>query len=129
MASALLRRRGMGPVAGPQVPQRSSRRQKATARKPLARFDGVRPLDPQSYNRPPMTALDALLSRFPKAELDELVETRRDLHRHPELGFAEKRTAGVVASRLRAAGLSPREGVGKTGVTADAGGGGPRILV
>ena len=29
-----------------------------------------------------------------------IVETRRDLHRHPELGFEEKRTAAIVADRL-----------------------------
>lgn len=48
----------------------------------------------------------------------ELVATRRDLHRHPELKYEEHRTAGVVATRLRALGLDPVEGVGKTGVVA-----------
>jgi amidohydrolase len=47
---------------------------------------------------------------------DELVAWRRDFHRHPELGFQEARTAGVVAERLRAFGLDVREGVAKTGV-------------
>jgi amidohydrolase len=60
-----------------------------------------------------------LLSGFPDAEFSTLVETRRDLHRHPELGFEEKRTAGIVADRLTRRGLSPRTGVGRTGVTAD----------
>jgi amidohydrolase len=45
-----------------------------------------------------------------------VIETRRDLHQHPELGFQEKRTAALVAKRLRKLGLSVREGVGKTGV-------------
>ena len=76
-----------------------------------------------------MTALDALLSRFPAAELDELVATRRDLHRHPELAFEERRTAGVAAARLKKLGLSPREGVGRTGVAADLGSGGPRLML
>lgn len=76
-----------------------------------------------------MTPLDSLLSRFPASEMDELVATRRDLHRHPELAFEERRTAGIVAERLRSLGLSPREGVGKTGVTADAGGAGPRLML
>ena len=49
----------------------------------------------------------------------ELVELRRDLHRHPELSFQEHRTAAVVADRLTALGLTPRRGVGRTGVTAD----------
>ena len=50
---------------------------------------------------------------------DELVTLRRDLHRHPELGFQEHRTAGEVSSRLQAAGLEVRTGVAGTGVVAD----------
>lgn len=46
----------------------------------------------------------------------ELVATRRDLHRHPELGFEETRTAGVVAERLRGLGIEVRSGVARTGV-------------
>lgn len=37
---------------------------------------------------------------------------------HPELGFQEVRTAGVVAEHLRALGLEVTTGVGKTGVVA-----------
>ncbi len=44
------------------------------------------------------------------------VAVRRDLHANPELGFAEHRTAGVVAERLRALGLETTTGVGGTGV-------------
>lgn len=46
----------------------------------------------------------------------ELIERRRDFHRHPELGFQEVRTAGVVARTLTDLGLEVRTGVGKTGV-------------
>jgi amidohydrolase len=49
-------------------------------------------------------------------ELETLIATRRDLHRHPELGYAEHRTAGIVADRLRAAGYELRTGVAVTGV-------------
>jgi amidohydrolase len=45
-----------------------------------------------------------------------VIETRRDIHANPELGFQEKRTAALVAKRLRKLGLEVREGVGKTGV-------------
>ena len=76
-----------------------------------------------------MIRLDSLLSAFPAPEMDELVATRRDLHRHPELAFEERRTAGVAAAALRRAGLTPREGVGRTGVVADLGGGGPRVML
>ena len=50
--------------------------------------------------------------------LPELVEWRRDFHRHPELGFQEVRTAGVVAAHLQELGLEVSTGVGKTGVIA-----------
>jgi len=46
----------------------------------------------------------------------QLAELYKDLHRHPELGFAEHRTAGIVAERLRAAGFDVTTGVGRTGV-------------
>lgn len=42
--------------------------------------------------------------------------TRRDLHRHPELGFEEKRTSGIVSQRLQELGLTVHEGFGGTGV-------------
>ncbi|MCL4395969.1 MAG: amidohydrolase [Chloroflexi bacterium] len=46
----------------------------------------------------------------------ELVARRRDLHRHPELGFEEERTAALVAAELHELGLQVTEGIGKTGV-------------
>jgi amidohydrolase len=48
----------------------------------------------------------------------QLVEWRRDFHMHPELGFEEVRTAGIVADHLRELGLEVSTGVGKTGVVA-----------
>jgi amidohydrolase len=46
----------------------------------------------------------------------EVIATRRDIHAHPELGFQEVRTAGIVAERLRAYGYDVHEGIGVTGV-------------
>lgn len=43
---------------------------------------------------------------------------RRDFHRHPELGFHEYRTAGIVAQNLQQLGLEVRTGVAETGVVA-----------
>ncbi|MDI9915294.1 amidohydrolase [Rhodococcus sp. IEGM 1379] len=40
----------------------------------------------------------------------------QDLHRNPELSFAETRTAGIAADHLRAAGFDVLSGVGRTGV-------------
>ncbi len=48
--------------------------------------------------------------------LTELADLYRDLHAHPELSFAETRTAGIVAERLGALGFSVAPGVGGTGV-------------
>jgi len=46
----------------------------------------------------------------------EMIARRRDFHRHPELGFQEVRTAGVVTRVLTDLGLEVRTGVGQTGV-------------
>jgi hippurate hydrolase len=50
--------------------------------------------------------------------LQELAAFRRDLHRHPELGYHEHRTSGVIAERLTAVGYSVTLGIGGTGVVA-----------
>jgi amidohydrolase len=48
--------------------------------------------------------------------LSQLVEWRRDFHQHPELGYEEHRTSGIVAKHLLGLGLEVKTGVGKTGV-------------
>lgn len=66
----------------------------------------------------------AAVAQVPLAEVEAAVQAgapqvvawRRDLHANPELGFAETRTAGVVADHLRSLGLEVRTGVGRTGV-------------
>lgn len=62
---------------------------------------------------------------------DYMVEQRRDFHRHPELGFQETRTSGIVAETLQALGLEVQRGVGQTGVVALLEGArpGPTLLV
>ena len=63
-------------------------------------------------------------------DTSDLAELYRDLHAHPELGFAEHRTAGIVASRLRDAGYEVTEGVGGTGVVGElTRGDGPVVLL
>jgi amidohydrolase len=47
---------------------------------------------------------------------ESMVALRRDLHRHPELSFEERRTAEIVADRLHAAKLEVRTGIAGTGV-------------
>jgi amidohydrolase len=51
----------------------------------------------------------------------ELIAIRRDLHAHPELAFAEKRTSDLIAERLRTLGLAPTVLPGGTGVICDIG--------
>lgn len=52
-----------------------------------------------------------------RALASDLVSWRRDLHRHPELGFEETRTAGIVERHLRGLGVDEvRIGVARTGV-------------
>ncbi|MDQ3783570.1 MAG: amidohydrolase [Actinomycetota bacterium] len=61
----------------------------------------------------------------------DLIALRRDLHRHPELGFAEERTASIVAEAMQRVGLQVHTGVGGTGVVADlkGEGSGPILLI
>ncbi len=51
----------------------------------------------------------------------KLIEIRRAIHRHPELGFAEFRTAALVADVLRSLGVDTKVGVGQTGVVGNLG--------
>ena len=56
---------------------------------------------------------------IPQPILDDLpflTDLRRDLHAHPELGFEEERTSGIVANLLTEAGLTVHRGLGRTGV-------------
>ncbi|MDX1615477.1 MAG: amidohydrolase [Candidatus Promineifilaceae bacterium] len=60
----------------------------------------------------------------------ELVRWRRDFHRHPELGFQETRTAGIIAETLSELGYEVQAGVGQTGVVGLLGDGtGPTVLL
>ncbi|MBT6488328.1 MAG: amidohydrolase, partial [Deltaproteobacteria bacterium] len=62
---------------------------------------------------------------------DEIVATRRDIHKHPELSFKEFRTAKLVSERLQSLGIEVREQVGKTGVVGTLCGGkeGPTVAL
>lgn len=61
----------------------------------------------------------------------EMVARRRDLHAHPEMGFAEYRTAGIIAQALTELGMEVQTGVGKTGVVGLLGGDrpGPTVMM
>lgn len=51
-----------------------------------------------------------------EAEIIELIEIRRHLHRRPELGFQEEATARFLAGYLREVGCEVQTGIGGTGV-------------
>ena len=64
------------------------------------------------------------------AVADDLVEVYRDLHAHPELPFAEHRTAGIIAEHLSGLGLAVTTGVGVTGIAAVLrNGAGPTVML
>jgi amidohydrolase len=67
--------------------------------------------------------------RLTQTVSDQIVRWRRDFHMHPELGFQEFRTSGIVADELRKLGLEVATGVGKTGVVGILGEGKPVIAI
>ena len=52
----------------------------------------------------------------PQDVKQDVIELRRDIHAHPELGFEEVRTAAIVADRLKRLGYEVRTGIAQTGV-------------
>jgi len=59
----------------------------------------------------------ARLQALVAQELPSLILLRRDLHAHPEIGYSEVRTSGVIERELAAAGIPFRGGLaGGTGV-------------
>jgi len=70
------------------------------------------------------------LDEFLGCHTQELIEFRQDLHAHPEIAHAERRTTAKVAQRLMAAGLRPRIMSSGTGLWADVGtGSGPLVAL
>jgi hippurate hydrolase len=70
-----------------------------------------------------------LLDRI-TAFADDLTAIRRDIHAHPEIGFEEQRTSGIVADKLTQWGIEVHRGIGGTGVVGvlkGRGGGSKRI--
>lgn len=91
----------------PRCPQESPRGRTAPASN---RWETGGVLDPELRNE---------IERLTKHYEPELIEFRRALHQHPELGHREHRTTGLIVDRLEAAGLRPRVLSGGTGVVCD----------
>jgi hippurate hydrolase len=62
--------------------------------------------------------VDALAKpgRIPRELQEDVQSWRHDIHKHPELGFQENRTAGKVAGLLTDFGVEVHTGIGGTGV-------------
>ncbi|WP_310565438.1 M20 aminoacylase family protein [Hydrogenophaga sp.] len=56
------------------------------------------------------------MDRLSDAAVEQFIAVRRDIHRHPELAFNERRTAALVAAQLGAWGYAVTTGLGGTGV-------------
>lgn len=59
----------------------------------------------------------------------KVIEWRRDIHEHPELGNNEIRTAGIIANHLKSLGIEVTTGVATTGVVGILKGGHPGPVV
>jgi amidohydrolase len=68
----------------------------------------------QKKNKP--SDLLAIINSAADKIESKCISWRRDIHKHPELGNNEYRTAKLIASHLRSLGIEVQEGVGKTGV-------------
>jgi hippurate hydrolase len=51
-----------------------------------------------------------------QSQADEFIAVRRDIHRHPEMGYKEYRTSDLVAQQLSAWGYQVTRGLGGTGL-------------
>lgn len=78
----------------------------------------------------PVASQKAAVDHTLDGDLPHLIAVYKDIHAHPELGFAETRTAALLAGEMRKAGFTVTEGVGKTGLVAlYRNGPGPAVLV
>ena len=78
---------------------------------------------------PVVEKLGAEVDRWVAANEAHLISTRRHLHAHPELAFAEFETTSYLEGRLREAGLKPRRLSTGTGLVCDVGSGDPIVAL
>jgi IAA-amino acid hydrolase len=65
-----------------------------------------------------------------REQAEWIVAVRRELHRHPELGYQETRTSALIRKKLDELGIAYRHPIAETGVLATLGGGdGPCIAL
>src|SRR3954468_1378666 len=78
---------------------------------------------------PVVEKLGAAVDEWVTAHHAQLVSTRRHLHAHPELAFAEFETTSFLEQRLRAHGLDPRRLPTGTGLICEVGSGDPIVVL
>lgn len=77
-----------------------------------------------------MSGCTEFIAALATRERRRTIALRRELHRHPELAFAEHATAAIVERELREAGLNPFRPVGTSVMaSADAGRPGPVLVL
>src|SRR5246127_345536 len=75
------------------------------------------------------TPLDQRIDDASRKVESKVIDCRRDIHEHPELGNRELRTSKIVADRLRALGIDVKPNVAHTGVVGILRGGKPGRVV
>jgi amidohydrolase len=78
---------------------------------------------------PVVEKLGSAVDDWVAANHPQLVSTRRHLHAHPELAFAEFETTSFLEQRLRAHGLAPRRLPTGTGLVCEVGSGEPVVVL
>ena len=78
---------------------------------------------------PVVEKLGIAVDDWVSAHTANLVATRRHLHAHPELAFAEFETTSFLEQRLREVGLKPRRLPTGTGLVCDVGSGEPVVVL
>ncbi len=75
------------------------------------------------------TTLDQRIDAASKKVESKVIDCRRDIHQHPELGNRETRTSKIIADRLRELGIEVKTPVAHTGVIGILRGGKPGRVV
>lgn len=61
--------------------------------------------------------------------IDEIIDIRRHIHKHPELSFQESNTSHYICSKLDKWGIHYKKGIVKTGIVAEINGTGPGRII
>ncbi len=88
---------------------------------------GLPAAKPRQLHSSPMSDHSAVLPRLAADLAPSIIELRRDLHRHPEVGWLERASTHRIADHLRAGGLEPTVRAEGTGLVVEVGTEGPVV--